>query len=296
MSAKTTYQLKGWFPIGDVPPNIVHKNLESGSILCYICNKATELANIVYSRTIPRISIPEDKRNIINNFFIVCDKCVGAKSYVQAPRNYEMVVNHRTMNNNIIAGELDDLAKIMRRASELELQRNSASRQCERYQREISEINEKCEHIKRNKDLEVERLRSLRVYEEQSYAIYDVITKRVETMRNKIKAFHFECAAELAEIHGTVQSNYNSIISLVSKEQAKLSDLASIEVNSEYTCNICCIRRIQTAMTPCGHVMCEPCFEKLRENSVDEHEWRQDNLIKCPFCKTESTDSIRIFV
>jgi hypothetical protein len=294
MSAKSTYQLKGWFPIGDVPPNILNKYLEFGSIPCYICDKATELANIVYSRTIPRVSIPEDKRNIINNFFIVCDKCVGAKHYVQAPRNYEMVVNHRALNNIIIASELEELEKIMRRKSELEFQRNSASRQCERYQREILEINEKCEQIMRNKDLEVERLRSLRVYEKQSYAIYDAITKKVEAMRNRIKTFHFECAAELAEIHGSVQSNYNSIISLVSKEQAKLIDLASIEVNSEYTCNICCIRRIQTAMNPCGHVMCETCFEKLRDNPADE--WQQDHLIKCPFCKTESTDSIRIFV
>jgi hypothetical protein len=296
MSAKSTYQLKGWFPIGDVPPSILNKNLESGSIPCYICDKATELANIVYSRTIPRVSIPEDKRNIINNFFIVCDKCVIAKRYVQAPRNYEMVVSHRTMNNIIIAAELDELEIIMHRKAELEFDKNTALRECAIYQREILEINEKCEAIYRNKELEIERLKSLRVYADQSNAIYDAITKKVEAMRNRIKTFHFECAAELAEIHGTVQSNYNSIISLVSKEQAKLIDLASIEVNSDYTCNICCIRRIQTALNPCGHVMCELCFEKLRDNSIDEHEWRHDNLIKCPFCKTESTDSIRIFV
>ena len=283
------YHVKGWFTCTSAI-NFVLNKTETGTLSCYICNNATTFNNISYTRTIPKISMPIELRQGVSNVFIICNKCTDSRIYIQAPKNYTMVINHIAMKNKGIVDETTELAIITAKKRDLELAKERILEQNQILQREISEINEDSKRLEHNRDMEIEKSKFLKVYEEQSLNLITLINQRITGMHNKVKKMYIDCAKEIADTHGVINSNYNTLMSTISKEQEKLSDMASIDVTSEHFCNICCMRQIQKALIPCGHLVCEICYFKLT-NELESH-----TQLYCPFCKTKCENTLRIFV
>jgi hypothetical protein len=281
---KTPFHNKGWFSRSESINFFIIKR--GGVIPCYICDILTPLHYIEYSRIIPKSSIPEEKKSTTNNIFIICKNCSDAKNYVQAPRNFTMALDHYIMKQQPTIQLSNELAAIEHKNKELIIKKRALEIENISLQREISELAEDNNRLVRNRALEMERANSLKIYEEASLNMVSSIISRVCIMRDQLRKLYLESTNEIIETHSNIQSNYNTVMSLISKEQSKLSDLASIEVNCEYSCNICCNRQIQKTFIPCGHVLCEVCLNKLEE----------DNNVRCPFCKSEYTDTLRIFV
>jgi hypothetical protein len=283
------YHLKGWFTCTSAINFFLNKT-ETGTLPCYICNSATSFDNIAYTRTIPKISVPVELRHGVSNVFVICNKCADSRIYIQAPKNYAMVLHHIAMKNKGIVDESTELAIITARKTDLERTKDRILEQNQMLQREISEIMEDSTRLERNRDMEIEKAKSLKVYEEQSLDLITLINQRITKMRNKVKDMYIDCAKEIADTHGIINSNYNTLMSTITKEQDKLSDMATLDVTSEHACNICCMRQVQKALIPCGHLVCEVCYFKLT------NELESQTKLHCPFCKSKCENTLRIFV
>jgi hypothetical protein len=282
------YHVKGWFSRTNTINFFLNKT-PTGTISCYICNIAATYNDIKYTRTVPRSSMPIEFQQSGGNVFIICNKCSDANIHVQAPKNYAMVLNHIAMRNKGVIDEYTELAAITAKKCDLELAKQRIMEKNQILQREISEIVEDNKRLELNRDMEIEKAKSLKIYEEKSLDLITLINQRITDMRNKVKNVYSECAKEIADTHGIINSNYNTLISSISKEQEKLSDIATIDVTSEHACNICCMRQVQKALIPCGHLICEICYFKI------SNELELESSLQCPFCKTTCTSSLRVF-
>jgi hypothetical protein len=286
---QSPYHLKGWFTRTEAIQFFLNKT-STGSLPCYICDMHTTYNDIIYTRTIPRSSMPTELRHTVSNVFIICKNCSDARIYIQAPKSYSMVLTHIAMRNKGVVDEYTELAAITAKKTDLEMAKVRITEQNQQLQREISEISEDTKRLERNRDMEIEKSKSLKIYEEQSLDLISLINERITNMRNKVKDLYSECAKEIVDTHGVINSNYNTLMATISKEQEKLSDIATIDVTSEHSCNICCMRQIQKALIPCGHLMCEICYFKI------SNDLEYSSNMSCPFCKSTCTDTLRVFI
>lgn len=262
---KDSYELKGWFKLDT-------ESLASNvKLSCYICNILRSREELSYSRTIPIHQIPANIRDtsVFSNQFVICVDCVSNKKFVQAPKTYEMVIEHRIKSENSLSAEKDELQQ-KERALKLE----------------IAELKQACSLLERNKELEVIRFKKLREYKDLSGIEIDQITARTSDFRTIMRKMVRDAKQEIEDIHGDIDSKLNGILDHIKIENRFLTDMAAIETTSNYHCNICCMREIKIAFAPCGHLICTECFEKIVE--VGEH--------LCPFCKTEIKKRLRVFV
>ena len=268
------YQVRGWFLKSNAIRLFLSKT-PTGAIPCYVCSTSLTYDSIAYSRTIPYSTIPLEHRETTPSVYGICNTCASSGiPACMAPRNYKMVVDYYITKQSDIAASHSVI-------KELEEKRQSL-------QREISELANENKHLERNRELEIAKLAVLKTYETQSLDVVCSITARIDAMRATIRKAYLECAQEITDTHGSVQTSYNTLLSMISKEQKNISQLAETEVENTYMCNICCIRQIHKVLVPCGHLICELCHVKLSEESTTH--------IRCPFCKTASTTTLRVFV
>lgn len=72
------------------------------------------------------------------------------------------------------------------------------------------------------------------------------------------------------------QKKFDSQRKIISKLEEELED--------SQTCSICFVEKKNTALIPCGHLLCAGCTNKI---------W---NSRKCPFCNQMIRDSQKIFL
>ena len=95
-----------------------------------------------------------------------------------------------------------------------------------------------------------------------------------------------EIAAECLTLKKTIFQNNLALL-------IKDKEIAESRRGIQIICSLCNANKLNTALDPCGHTMCDECAAKCPRADVSIHpEWPRI----CPFCKQKARSNLKIFV
>jgi len=294
----------GWFPkTNSISKFLMHcinddKNenvLKKPAARCFECYELVGFENIGYSRIInnynrgiekDKISIKE--LSIFEKYYkvsVICSGCVSKRdNFKNAPKIYGDIISDFIIND-----KLDILAYDLGRINchKLGNLNDLIVKSVFNYNEKqiiLNYIIKENDNLKRNLDMEIEKNKILSEYKSKNRELQDLLKNQL--LQSSIDIF-------------------KSHKQIIDEQIAKYNEYNNSTKYAIPECRICMQHQISMTLE-CGHLLCIGCHEQMYDENrkkIDENadDVNNDNLIQidgypCPFCKTFSSNFIKIFL
>ena len=90
-------------------------------------------------------------------------------------------------------------------------------------------------------------------------------------------------------MNSVVLNSRNMIQTKLNNNLNSIESLAETKQKSNFNCKICYNNKINYALNPCGHTLCQECSENILKN-------QHQSINLCPFCKQSIISYHKIFL
>ena len=274
----------GWYPKDKILKNCIFQR--GGKIECYSCSKNVKYSDVLLSRTIPIHIMPKSKdtNKKVENIFVICGNCAMEEYFcIEAPKNYNMILNHYQKKNKWLNTRQlvnDDLVKKMEK-----LKQEESTLKVEIMEKTtiLNKLRQDTIELRNNIELEKDKQSVFNNYKHENQKIMDEIYQEKKKVKFFVEKQFRSTSKYINKTYDTLFKKYNEFIDKTTLDVEQLELLDTMEDSRSAPCQICSIYKINTTLPNCGHCLCDKCIKKLPEK-------------KCPFCKTEFTNTVKLFL